>query len=692
VNISGGTQATVLHPTTTVIFVPSSAVSITACAQETTATTEIVSHDERQLTVCTVHAPTGGTLRVSGSAELLTSGTTLSADSALRVDRNEVARTAIAGSKLDDGSIVPFGFTHQTVVPLTAGDHDVFFTVAATGPSPVTVFDPSVHAIFTPTASDDLATCSDSTPTGFGTTNSIKVGACTLTLSRAGFAQISAEGRVLKATSDSNYMQAYFWLVVDGVDQSGASGRYMDLRSEWSPAAMTVFTQLGLPNLPAGAHTIELWMKSSTGVGAVNFGDRSLSAVALLRAADAPPDTTAPPTTPPSGPTTTTITPAPGSDKPGPPGPDFVPLVPERVLDTRGPSRIGYVGAKPTAGQTITVQVTGSGASNVPADAKAVVLNLTGTGAVSDGYVTAWPCGSPQPNASNLNVKAGVDVPNLVIAKVGENGTVCLYTQPSQDLIADLAGYMPGDSSYVPVVPDRVLDTRAGEQRGYTGEQPAAGAVIQLDVTGVGSSQLPDDASTVVLNVTGTQAAANGYVTVWPCGAPQPTASNLNLSAAVDRPNLVVSKIGDGGRVCLYTQTSAHLIADINGYLPAGSGYTPILPVRVLETRPPAQIGYSGDKPGPGAIVHLQVTGDGAAPTSATAVALNVTGTEASADGYVTVWPCGSEQPTASNLNLTAGSTAPNLVMAKLGDGGDVCIYTQSGTHLIADLAGYWTN
>jgi len=303
-----------------------------------------------------------------------------------------------------------------------------------------------------------------------------------------------------------------------------------------------------------------------------------------------------------------------------------------------------------------------------------------------------WPCGAPQPTASNLNVKAGADVPNLVIAKVGDGGKVCLFTQPSQHLIADISGYMPAGSSYVPVVPDRVLETRAEGQRGYTGAKPGPGDVVQLDVTGVGSSQLPDSASAVVLNVTGTEASGNGYVTVWPCGTPQPVASNLNLVVGVDRPNLVVSKIGQDGKVCLFTQGGAHLIADVNGYLPAGAGYTPVVPLRILETRAPNQIGYSGDKPGAGAIVQLHVTGDGAAPSTATAVVLNVTGTEATGAGFVTVWPCGAAQPTASNLNLTAGATAPNLVMSKIGDGGNVCIFAQSGAHLIADLAGYWTS
>jgi hypothetical protein len=53
------------------------------------------------------------------------------------------------------------------------------------------------------------------------------------------------------------------------------------------------------------------------------------------------------------------------------------------------------------------------------------------------------------------------------------------------------------------------------------------------------------------------------------------------------------------------------------------------------------------------------------------------------------VFPCGSPRPLAANLNLT-GETKTNLVVAKVGDGGRVCIYTSQATHLIADIAGYF--
>jgi len=40
----------------------------------------------------------------------------------------------------------------------------------------------------------------------------------------------------------------------------------------------------------------------------------------------------------------------------------------------------------------------------------------------------------------------------------------------------------------------------------------------------------------------------------------------VNYAAGQTIPNAVVAKIGDGGRVCIYTSASAGLIVDVNGY------------------------------------------------------------------------------------------------------------------------------
>ena len=64
---------------------------------------------------------------------------------------------------------------------------------------------------------------------------------------------------------------------------------------------------------------------------------------------------------------------------------------------------------------------------------------------------------------------------------------------------------------------------------------------------------------------------------------------------------------------------------------------------------------------------------------------------EATGPGFVTVYPCGSPQPLASNLNYTLNQTIPNTVIAKLGTDGKICLFTQRATHLVVDVDGAFT-
>jgi hypothetical protein len=196
--------------------------------------------------------------------------------------------------------------------------------------------------------------------------------------------------------------------------------------------------------------------------------------------------------------------------------------------------------------------------------------------------------------------------------------------------------------------------------------------------------------SAVVLNVTATEATAAGFVTVWPEGA-QPLASSLNVDeVGQTRPNLVTVPVGSDGAVRLFTQSGAHLLADVVGYYqPAATARAgrlqTVAPARLLDTR-------SGSKPGAGATVSLAVAGQGGVPSSGVAaIVLNVTATDATAPGYVTVWPEGS-QPATSNLNVdAAGQTVANQVIVPLGSDGAVRLFTQSGAHLLADVTGWYT-
>jgi hypothetical protein len=117
--------------------------------------------------------------------------------------------------------------------------------------------------------------------------------------------------------------------------------------------------------------------------------------------------------------------------------------------------------------------------------------------------------------------------------------------------------------------------------------------------------------------------------------------------------------------------------------------FVPLPPFRVLDTR--SGLGAPPGKPGPATTVTVAVGGVGAVPNTATAVALNVTATQATRGGFVTVFPAGTPLPLASNLNpLRPNQTIPNLVVTQLGTNDSFNIYTSAGTHLLADVLGYF--
>jgi hypothetical protein len=191
-------------------------------------------------------------------------------------------------------------------------------------------------------------------------------------------------------------------------------------------------------------------------------------------------------------------------------------------------------------------------------------MNLTVTEPAGPGFLTAYPCGTDLPLVSNVNFVAGQTVPNLTTVRIGDGRSVCVYSSVPTHVVVDLAGaYGPDGSSLTPVVPQRLLDTRSGTG-GWVGVL-ASGQSIDLAVGG--AAGIPASATGAVLNVTITDTDVAGFVTVYPCGAAVPLASNLNYVAGDTRANMVITRLGTGGKVCLYTNGHTNLIVDIAGYL-----------------------------------------------------------------------------------------------------------------------------
>ena len=120
-----------------------------------------------------------------------------------------------------------------------------------------------------------------------------------------------------------------------------------------------------------------------------------------------------------------------------------------------------------------------------------------------------------------------------------------------------------------------------------------------------------------------------------------------------------------------------------------------VSPARLMDTRAGATtVDSMAAGNGPiegGKVVELGITGRGGVPANgAGAVALNVTVTEPTGDSFLTVYPAGAVRPTASNVNVAAGQTVPNMVIVALGANGAIALYNNNGSaHVIVDLLGW---
>ncbi|MFF2143807.1 hypothetical protein [Kitasatospora sp. NPDC058190] len=123
-----------------------------------------------------------------------------------------------------------------------------------------------------------------------------------------------------------------------------------------------------------------------------------------------------------------------------------------------------------------------------------------------------------------------------------------------------------------------------------------------------------------------------------------------------------------------------------------GSEFTPQAPSRLLDTRD----GTGAPAAAPVAAygtTRVKVAGNAGIPAGVTAVALNVTVTNAAAPGHIIAYPSGKARPDTSNVNFAAGQDVPNLVVVPVGEDGYVELANRSSgqVDLIADVSGYFT-
>ena len=117
-----------------------------------------------------------------------------------------------------------------------------------------------------------------------------------------------------------------------------------------------------------------------------------------------------------------------------------------------------------------------------------------------------------------------------------------------------------------------------------------------------------------------------------------------------------------------------------------------VTPCRLADTRTPA-----GPVGGPALAANatrtFPVVGLCGIPSSATAIAANVTVVDETDSGHLRVYPAGGAPPGTSTINFVPGKTRANNAVVPLGVGGQISVHCRMATgraHFVLDVTGYF--
>lgn len=290
----------------------------------------------------------------------------------------------------------------------------------------------------------------------------------------------------------------------------------------------------------------------------------------------------------------------------------------------------------------------------------------------------------------------------------------------------DTCNYLAGGpgataGTFHPMAPTRILDTRrplgffgpvpTGDGRNSSPDPLTRRAVTaNHDLQVTGRFGIPaSGVSAVLLNVTAVSAGAPGpgFMSVIPkpprvgdifndqasYGA-LPATSNLNIDNGDPVPNLVLARVGAGGKIRFVNSLGpTHVIADVAGWFGTGgahlngSGFSGVVPERLMDTR--NGIGGPATKFAAGEIRSLQVAGVAGVPRDAQSVVVNITLATADRIGFVTAFPDGQPVPDASNVNIVPGGVRANTAVVKVGANGRInLLMAEASADVIVDVLG----
>jgi hypothetical protein len=242
------------------------------------------------------------------------------------------------------------------------------------------------------------------------------------------------------------------------------------------------------------------------------------------------------------------------------------------LFNTLSPSRVlGTLQSGSPIGPNTAVSVPVAADTGVPADATAVVVNLTAAGGTDASFLSAYGTGTSQPTVSNLDFVAGQTVANRATVPMGTNGDIEVYNHTGTvNVDVDVNGYYTGaggtGSAFVPITPQRLVDTRTST--GGTSIAPAT-------------------------NVTAIPGNAPGYLTVYPTAdTTVPVASDVDWAANEVVPNFTIADTAGTGNVNMFNNQGATLDLAIDAFGYFAPVTPPVMGLTITAT--PSSVAPSG--------------------------------------------------------------------------------------------------
>jgi len=214
----------------------------------------------------------------------------------------------------------------------------------------------------------------------------------------------------------------------------------------------------------------------------------------------------------------------------------------------------------------------------------------------------------------------------------------------------------------------------------------------ELTITVVSSpTAVASDSTTICLGSSTTLSGSGAAMCSWSPteGLDDPSSCNPEASPSTTTTySLTVS----GASGCT-SMNSAQVTVTVDAICRGPSRFYTLAPCRVIDTRS-ATGPYGGPSLAVGGERTFSFAEQCGIPSGARSLVLNVTATEPTQPGFLTLRPAGSPLPVASNLNFSAGQTRAEIATVTLNDAGELTVFyggpAGGKVHVVIDVSGYY--